>query len=52
MRTYRIAQGTLVSALWGPEWEGNPKKRGFMYTYIHMYKICITDSLCYTAEIL
>ena len=32
MRTYCIAQGTLLSALWGPTWEGNPKKRGYMYT--------------------
>ena len=22
-----------VSALWWPHWEGNPKKRGHMYTY-------------------
>ena len=28
----RIAQGTpLLSALWFPEWEGNPKERGYMY---------------------
>ena len=26
MRTYCIAQGTLLSALWWPKWEGNPKK--------------------------
>ena len=38
MRTDCIAQGTLLSALWGPKWEGNPKKRGYMY---------IADSLCY-----
>ena len=33
MRTFciYIAQGTLLSALWGPKWEGNPKKRGYMY---------------------
>ena len=43
MRTYCIAQGTLLNALWGPKWEGNPKKRG---------DICIgiADSLCFTAE--
>ena len=26
MRTYSIAQGTLLNALWQPKWEGNPKK--------------------------
>ena len=34
MRTCCIAQGTLHIALWGPKWEGNPKKRGYMF--IHM----------------
>ena len=29
MRTYYIAQGTLLSVLWRPKWEGNPKKRGY-----------------------
>ena len=33
MRTYCIDQATLLSALWCPKWEGNPKKRGYMYTY-------------------
>ena len=33
MRTYCIAQGILLSALWWPKWEGNPKKRGYMYTH-------------------
>ena len=33
MRTYCIAQGTLLNALWWPKWEGNPKKRGYMYMY-------------------
>ena len=28
-----LAQGTLLNALWGPKWEGNPKNRGYMYTY-------------------
>ena len=27
MRTYYIAQGTLLDALWLPKWEGNLKKR-------------------------
>ena len=27
MRTYCIAQGTQLNALWWPEWEGNPKGR-------------------------
>ena len=33
IRTYCIAQGTLFRALWWPKWEGNPNKRGYMYTY-------------------
>ena len=33
MRTYYITQGTLLTALWWPKWEGNSKKRGYMYTY-------------------
>ena len=35
MRTYYIAQETLPSALWGPKWEGHPKKRGYMYMYMY-----------------
>ena len=33
MRTYGVAQGTLLGALWGPEWEGNPR-RGAIYKHI------------------
>ena len=33
MRTYCVAQGTLLIALWKLRWEENPKKRGYMYTY-------------------
>ena len=33
MKTCCIAQGTLLNALWWPKCEGNPKKRGYMYTY-------------------
>ena len=33
MRTYCVAQGTLVGALWGLKWEGNPKKEG-RYVYV------------------
>ena len=32
MRTYCITSETLLKALWGPKWEGNPRKRGYMYT--------------------
>ena len=32
MRTYCIAQGILLKALWCPRWEGNPRERGHMYT--------------------
>ena len=31
MRTYCIAQGTFLNALWWLEWEGSPKGRGYMY---------------------
>ena len=34
MRTCCIAQGTLHNALWGPKWEGNPKKRGYMFMHM------------------
>ena len=27
MRTYVVAQETLLNALWQPKWEGNPKKK-------------------------
>ena len=42
MRTDCMAQGTLLSALWWPKWEGNPKRGG----------ICIytADSPCCMAE--
>ena len=33
MRTYYVAQGTLLNALWWPEWEGGPKGRGYMDKY-------------------
>ena len=33
IRTCCIAQGTLLSTLWWPKWEGNPNKRGYMCTY-------------------
>ena len=33
MGTYCIAQGTRLSALWSPKWEGNPRQRGDEYMY-------------------
>ena len=33
MRNCHIAQEALLNALWLPKWEGNPKKRVYMYTY-------------------
>ena len=33
MRTYSIAQGTLLSVLCRPNWEGYPKNMGYMYAY-------------------
>ena len=43
MTTYCISQGTPLSALWWPKWEGNKKKRGHIC-------IWIADSLCCTVE--
>ena len=34
MRTYYIAQVTLLSALCWPKWEGNPKNRGYIYKHM------------------
>ena len=48
MRTYCTARGTLLSALWGPKWEGNPKMRE--YCVCVCVCVCISDSLCCTAE--
>ena len=33
MRTYCMAQGALLSALWRMKWEGNLEERGYMYTH-------------------
>ena len=33
MRTHCKAQATLFNALWWPNREGHPKKRGYMYMY-------------------
>ena len=44
MRTYYIAQGTLLNALCWAKWEGNFLKGGRIYIYIY-----ISDSSC-TAE--
>ena len=38
MRTYCIAQGTLLNALWWPKWEGNLKKRETNYIAIKLKK--------------
>ena len=42
MRTYCIALGTLLNALWWPKWEGNPETGD----------ICVwtADSTCCVAE--
>ena len=34
MRTDRLTRGTLLSAMWCPKWEGNPKKG--IYVYIQL----------------
>ena len=33
MRACWRAQGALLDAVWGLQWEGNPKKREHMYTH-------------------
>ena len=33
MKTYCIAQGTLLRVLWSPKQGGNPKKKRYMYTH-------------------
>ena len=33
MKTECTAQGTLLSVLWWPKWEGNLKMSGYMYAY-------------------
>ena len=48
MRTYCIAQGTLLNALWWPNWEGNPRKRG--YTYTCDYSLCCIEETNTTFE--
>ena len=39
MRKYCIFQGSPLSALWWTKWEGNPKKRGYIYIYIYVQLI-------------
>ena len=44
MRTYCVAQGPPLNAVWWLKWEGNPEKRGGdIYMYVFMY-VCIGDS--------
>ena len=38
MGTKGIAQGTLLSSLWGPKWEGNPK-RGAGMCVLHVLSL-------------
>ena len=40
MRTYSIAQETLLKTLWWPKWEGSKKEEVDV----------MADSLCHTAE--
>ena len=43
MRTYCMAQGTLLSALWWPKWEGM-QKRGYIYCCCSVIPSC--PALC------
>ena len=49
MRTYGIAQGTLLSALWWPECEENPKKEG-IYVYIWLTHFAVQQKLIQHCE--
>ena len=40
MRTYCVAQGAPLNALWWPEWGGGPKGGDVC--------ICVADSFCFT----
>ena len=42
MRTYHIAQAILLSALWGPEWEGNQKQVGYAAAAAKSLQSCPT----------
>ena len=44
MRTYSIAQGTLLSALWWPKWEGNPKERR-LYVHVWLSHVAVQQKL-------
>ena len=45
LRTYRRAQGTLLTVLWWPKWEGNPKKRGYVYALsVQFSRSVVSDS--------
>ena len=39
MKTYCIAQGSLLNALWRPKWEGNPKYG--IYVYIELIHFAV-----------
>ena len=43
VRTYCIAQGTLLNALWSPKWEGSPERKVGIC-------ICMADSSCCAVE--
>ena len=42
MRACYIPQRSLVSVLWRPKWEGNPKKRAYMYCCCSVAQSCPT----------
>ena len=44
MVTYCIAQGTLLNALWQPEWEGNPKEGGYVCVCVYTYTYVCTHT--------
>ena len=51
MKTHCVIQKTLLSALWRPKWDGNPRQN----IYIHMCVcvcvcVCVADSLYCTEE--
>ena len=45
MRTYCRAQGTLLNALWLPKWEGNPRKRVYIFIYMRLIHFAVQQKL-------
>ena len=49
MRTYCITQGTLLSALWCPKWEGKQKEGIYVYVRLPWCSVC-KESACIASD--